>query len=329
EGASRGGGDSGPGGLVGEDTRIIADTTNNSLLIWSGTAQYDKIINALRRIDIPRRQVLIEATIAEVTLTDELRYGLSWFFKNNNIGNQYQGTGSLNLGIGTELGNAVGQNFSYAISDSTDIVRALLNVLAQDSRVRVLSSPRIMVLDNQDARIQVGDQQPVRTATTVTEGGNTTESIQFKDTGVTLQVTPSINASGQVTLQLVQDVTDVGNIDEATGQRAFLTRQIDSRIAVQSGQTIVLGGLIRERESNGSSGLPGLHEVPIVGGLFGTKSNEFRRTELVILITPQVIANSDQALEVAAEIRERMQGIVPLESPWNRAPRSPDWTGPQ
>lgn len=316
----------GGSGSRNDDTRVIADTENNALLIWASTQQYEKMLGALRQIDVPKRQVLIEATIAEVSLTDDLRYGLQWFFKNE-VG-KYDGLGSLNLGNDVDVGNVIGDNFSYAVSDAAGIVRALLNVLAQESRVRVLSSPQLMVVDNQQARIQVGDQQPVRTSTTVSDGGNRTESIQFKDTGVTLQVTPKINAGGLVTLEISQDVTDVGGVDEATGQRAFLTRQINSQVAVQSGQSIILGGLIRERSSDSSGGLPGLHRIPVVGGLFGSDTKEYSRTELIVLITPRVINDSDDAIQATAELRERMRGIVPLESPWTQPLRRPDLLDP-
>lgn len=316
----------GGSGSRSDNTRIIADTENNALLIWASTQQYEKMLDALRQIDVPKRQVLIEATIAEVSLTDELRYGLQWFFKND-VG-KYDGLGSLNLGNDVQVGNVIGNNFSYAVSDAAGIVRALLNVLAQESRVRVLSSPQLMVVDNQQARIQVGDQQPVRTSTTVSDGGNRTESIQFKDTGVTLQVTPKINAGGLVTLEISQDVTDVGPVDEATGQRAFLTRQINSQVAVQSGQSIILGGLIRERSSDSSGGLPGLHRIPVVGGLFGSDSKDYSRTELIVLITPRVINDSDEAVQAASELRERMRGIVPLESPWKQPLTRPNLLDP-
>ncbi len=312
------GGGSGPT----DNTRIIADVENNALLIWASAQQYERMLGALRQIDVPKRQVLIEATIAEVTLTDELSYGLQWFFKND-VG-RFGGLGSLNLAPGTPVGDVNFSNFTYALADAGGIVRALLNVLAAESRIRVLSSPQLMVVDNQQARIQVGDQQPVRTGTTTSDGGVITESIQFKDTGVQLEVTPKINAGGLVTLDLDQNVTDVGPIDEATGQRAFLTRQINSRVSVQSGQTIVLGGLIRERSASGSSGLPGLHRLPVLGGLFGNRSNEYGRTELIVLITPQVVSGSDEAVQVASELRERMRNVVPMESPWRQPLQRPD-----
>ncbi len=310
-------------GRLDQQLRITADTENNALLIWASSQQYERVLSALRQIDVPKRQVLIEAIIAEVTLTDELQYGLQWFFKNNRVGGSYTGFGSrgldgnrLTIDSGGVLGDA---GFSYALADSAGLVRALLTTLAGDSLVRVLSSPQIMVIDNQQARIRVGDQQPVRGPRTVgTDSTVLTETFQFKDTGVTLQVQPNINAGGLVTMDIDQEVTDVGPEDSATGQRSFLQRQFTSKVAVQSGETIVLGGLIRERQTTSSSGVPVLHEIPLVGGLFGAKNRDFGRTELVVLLTPQVIADSREASRATAEIRERMRGIIPLDSPWQQ-----------
>jgi general secretion pathway protein D len=310
-------------GRLDQQLRITADTENNALLIWASSQQYERVLAALRQIDVPKRQVLIEAIIAEVTLADELQYGLQWFFKNNRVGGQYTGFGSQGLdGTSATIGDngALGEaGFSYALTDSAGLVRALLTTLAGDSLVRVLSSPQIMVIDNQQARIRVGDQQPVRGPRTIgTDSNVLTETFQFKDTGVTLQVQPNINAGGLVTMDIDQEVTDVGPEDSATGQRSFLQRQFTSKVAVQSGETIVLGGLIRERQFTGSSGVPVLHEIPLVGGLFGTKNRDFGRTELVVLITPRVIADSREASQATAEIRERMRGIIPLDSPWRQ-----------
>ncbi len=325
------GGKSSNGDVLGKDVKIIADTTNNAILVWSSSQQYNKILDALRQIDVPKRQVLIEATIAEVTLSGDLRYGLEWWFKNNNIGGSYQGTGSLNLPINTQLANAVGNNFSYAISDSAGVVRALLNVLAQESKIKVLSSPQLMVLDNQEAKIQVGTQQPILSQTTYVNNNSTNpvQSYEYKNTGVILDVTPKVNASGQVTLNISQDVTDVGPVDPATKQTTFLARKISSKVAVQSGQTIVLGGLIKQNQTNSSGGIPGLYKLPVIGALFGNKNKHFDRTELVVLLTPIVMQNNEEAAQVANEIKQRMKGIVPVEDPWKAPLKKPGFAAPK
>jgi len=334
--ASRGTALANAGSIAGgatSEVRIIADVENNALLIWSNTPTYNKIVRALRRLDITPRQVLVEVTIAEVSLTGVLRYGLQWFFTNS-VSDEYQGTGSLNLNTDVPVSgadgilSAVDRTFSYVISKD-GIVRALLETLARESKVRILSSPQIMVIDNQDAEIRVGDQQPVRSSTTVTTGGNTTESISFKDTGVFLQVTPQVNSSGLVSMSIVQEVIDVGGIDAATGQRSFFERSLSSKVAVQSGETIVLGGLISEERRDEQEGVPFLYKVPVIGPLFGTNSEDVNRTELLVLITPRVVQNTQEAVQITRELRQRMQSLDPfvdadliesLDPWWERLP---------
>lgn len=316
------------GGATSE-VRIIADVENNALLIWSNAQTYNKISRALRRLDITPRQVLVEVTIAEVTLTGALVYGLQWFFTNS-VAEDYTGTGSLNLNTDVPVSGADGvlaavdRTFSYVISRD-GIVRALLETLARESKVRILSSPQIMVIDNQDAEIRVGDQQPVRSSTTVTTGGNTTESISFRDTGVFLQVTPQVNSSGMVSMDIVQEVVDVGNIDAATGQRSFFERSLSSKVAVQSGETIVLGGLISEERRDEQEGVPFLYKVPVIGPLFGTNSEDLNRTELLVLITPRVVQNSQEASQITRELRRRMRNLDPFVDDDRIEERSSMW----
>lgn len=308
-----------------EDVRIIPDVENNTLLIWANNFTYEKILDALRKLDITPRQVLVEVTIAEVTLSGELQYGLQWFFKNN-VGN-YQGRGAFGLevdrpvsGPGGVLSSVADSTFAYTLSKD-GVVRLLLETLAGESKVKILSSPQIMVIDNQEAEIRVGTEQPVLTATTVTEGGNTVESIEFKQTGVLLTVSPQVNVGGLITMDVTQEVTDVGEIDQATGQRAFLTRELKSKVAVQSGETIVLGGLISEARRDAEAGIPILYKTPVIGPLFGSTTTESQRTELLIVITPQVARNNQEALQVTEELKERMRGVVPfMEEHFKRKP---------
>lgn len=290
--------------------RVIADDHNNALLIYAPRRDYRIIESALRQLDVAPTQVLIEATIVEVTLNDELRYGLQWFFQGG-LGEGRTGVGRL---TSTESGAlaAASPGFSYSIINSAGAIRAVLNALAQQNLLNVISTPSVMVQDNHTAAIHVGDQQPVRTSETVTDGGNTTTSIQYKDTGVMLAVSPSVNAGGMVTMTVEQSVTDVGQVDLATGQRSFLQRQLSSRVAVRSGETVVLGGLIRDNSNRVRQGLPLLHDLPVVGNLFGSTSINTDRTELLVLITPRVLRNEQDLREVNAELRQRMRGIRDL-----------------
>lgn len=292
---------------LGPQIRVVADDFNNALLIHAPSSEYRKIESALRRLDISPTQILIEASILEVTLTDETKYGLQWFFENSLAGGR-TGTALLTESSTATIG-ATTPGFSYSIANSVGTIRAVLNAMAQKSLLNVISSPSVMVLDNHTAAIQVGDQQPVRASTSVSDGGNRTESIQYKDTGVMLSVTPSANAGGMVSMVIKQSVTDVGPVDSATGQRSFLQRQVSSRVAVRSGETLVLGGLIRDNNSRGKQGIPILHDLPVLGNLFGTTNDNSVRTELLVMITPRVVRGDADIRELGSEMRERMQGL--------------------
>ncbi len=255
-GASRGG-QAGKGGGAGGVTAtqagevsIIADAENNSLLILATAAEYEKIEAALRKLDIVPRQVLVEATIAEVTLSGDLQYGLQWFF-DNNVG-AYKGTGALDVTNGLKLADVLkgaGSGFTYALTDASGFVRLFLKMLADESRIKVLSSPQLMVTDNQTAQIRVGDQVPVNTGETTGTAGTTT-SFQYRDTGVLLQVTPRVNAGGLVSMEVSQEVSIPGpSSGNAGGNPTISQRSIQSSVVVQSGDTLVLGGLIRDENT--------------------------------------------------------------------------------
>jgi general secretion pathway protein D len=199
--------------------------------------------------------------------------------------------------------------FNYTISDSAGGIRAVLNALASETGLKVVSSPSVLALDNHPAEIRVGNQQPILSGTTTTTGGNVTQSITYKDTGVMLRVTPRVNSGGLVTLDIAQEVTDVGAVDAATGQRTFLQRSMQSRIAIPSGQTAVLGGLIKDNTSNNRSGLPFLSEIPILGAVFGAHEKSLERTELLVVLTPRVLENAQQLRDISDEIRARMPGF--------------------
>ena len=244
---------SGGGGtfMLDNDVRIVSDDYNNSLLVYATPYEYQKIERILTKLDVVATQVLIEASIVEVTLTDDLQYGLEWAF-DNNLGGGDSGRGLLDLG-----GNLAPQaGFSYTITNSAGAAKAVLNALAEDSLINVISTPSVLVLDNHTASINVGDQQPIQSQSTVTNGGNVQNSITYRPTGVQLTVTPSVNDGGLVTLDIEQTVSDVGAVDAATGQRSFLERAVSSRIAIRSGESVVLGGMIRDNETEGQSGVP-------------------------------------------------------------------------
>ena len=287
--------------------RVMADEINNVVLVYGHKKEFEKVEATLKRLDIPPTQVLIEASIIEVTLTDDLKYGLQWVF-NDPARNGLSGLGMLSTASGATFASTPA-GFSYTLSNSIGDVRAVLNALADKSLVKVISSPSLMVLDNHTASIAVGNQQPVRVGETITTGGNVSNNIQYKDTGVSLAVTPSVNAGNMVTMQLNQTVTDVGQVDTATGQRSFLQRQFASKVAVRSGETLVLGGLIRDNSASGKTGLPILQDLPIIGSLFGANTTSVNRTELLVVITPRVVRTEQDMSKVGQELKDRMKNL--------------------
>ncbi len=298
---------SGPANLDVGDVEIIADNENNALLIMASPTDYDKVYRAIQKLDVLPLQVLVEATIVEVSLEDELRYGLNWFFKSH-LGGSSKGTGTLGNLAADALSSATFEVFKAGQT------RALLNTLASDSRLNVISSPSLMVLDNRTAEIRVGDQVPIRTSSTTNTASdnlNTTSTIQYRDTGVLLEVTPRVNAGGMVVLDITQEVNDVAeettssSIDSPT----ITQRRINTSVAVQSGETLVLGGLIKESRTNGSEGVPYLRHVPVVGWAFGSRGKSVARTELVVMITPTAVTDTADAREVTREYQNKLRGL--------------------
>lgn len=293
--------------------RVMADEINNAVLVYGNRGEYEKVEATLKRLDVPPTQVLIEASIIEVSLNDDLQYGLQWIF-NDPARNGFTGSGSLLTDASIALGSTV-KGFSYTIRNTLGDVRAVLNALAAKSLVKVISSPSLMVLDNHTASIAVGDQQPIRVGETVTANGIVTNNFQYKDTGLTLAVTPSVNAGNMVTMQINQSVTDVGAVDEVTKQRAFLQRQFASKVAVRSGETLVLGGLIKENTTTSNSGVPLLQDIPLFGSLFGTNGKKTTRTELLVVITPRVVRTEQDVRQLGSELRDRMKSLFPPPPP--------------
>lgn len=300
--------------------RVIPDSINNVLLIRATSRQYRQVMEALRKIDIAPLQVLIEATIAEVSLSGEFSLGLEWFLKTGLSGNR-TGDAQLDLGV-SGLGAATG--FSYVIRSSGDI-RFVLNALASDSRLNIISSPSLMVLNHQEASIQVGDQVPITTQqqqATATDS-NIINNIEFRDTGILLNVRPRVNANGLVVMEIEQEVSDVAPNSGNSLTPTIQQRKINSTVAVQSGETVVLGGLIRENKSESESGVPGLSKVPVLGFLFGATNDTSRRTELVILITPRAVRDPSVSRQITEEFRERMESLKPLFRPKSEDKQNP------
>lgn len=294
------------GGLQGDmnATRIVASEATNTLLIHATNDEYQRVLGMLHRLDIPPRQVLVEATIVEVSLNDELRYGVQYFFEN---GGDTQALTRSTTGL--EIAPNV-PGFSAVFGGASPEV--IIDALEDITSVNVVSSPNLMILNNETARLVVGDQVPisVQTAQNATDNPDVfVSTVEFRDTGVIFEVTPRINSSGSVVLDILQEVSTIGETDGSTGNPIISQRTISSAIAVDSGETIALGGLFEQRRTNGTSGLPGLARQPIFGGLFGRQSRTETQTELLVLITPRIVNNSVDARRITRSLRDRMENI--------------------
>ena len=278
--------------------RIIADTEHNAIIVVATQQDYRMIEATLRQLDAVPLQVLIQATLVEVTLTDDLAFGVRYFLQSGRRSILIEA-----LPVGTPT-------FSYAFS-SANFARSL-QALATITDLRLVSSPELLVLDNQTAEIQVGDQVPVATRQeqSVTDGqAPVINSIQFRDTGVILRVTPRVNAGGLVAMDIEQEVSDVATSTTPTVTPTIFQRSIRSTVAVNSGETVALGGLISDSTRNTQVGVPLLMKIPILGALFRSTEEKIRRTELIVLLTPTVVSNAAEAKIVTEEMRRRMERV--------------------
>jgi len=311
----------GGGGTVsiGDDgeVRITAVEETNALLIQASPSDYDAILNAIERLDEEPLQVLIEAQVLIVDLSDELQYGVAWFLSNSQPGEDgFPGLPEGNF-VDSSAGNNIrfgaGTNFLGAIADNVgdDFVSATINALEAISDVRTISAPSLMVRNNSEARINVGTQVPIQ-STSFTGGSDTTfGSTQFLNTGVILSVTPRVNPGGLVYMTVSQEVSSPGERNQQ-GNPAINTRTIDTEVAVQSGQTIVLGGLIQEDTTDSRDGVPFLQRIPGLGALFRSTTKSLTRSETLVLITPTVVESTAKLERVSREFSRKFRGLDPL-----------------
>jgi len=287
------------------DLRIVANNDSNSLLVLATPAEFSVIESALLRLDAPSRQVLIEASLAEVTLTDELRYGVQWNY------NGKKGPVTLSDAASGKISQQF-PGLSFLFTGSTDI-SAVLNALESVTKVRVISSPKLVTLNNHTAQLQVGDEVPVTTQSAVSvgiAGAPIVNSVQLRDTGVILEVTPRVNKNGLVQLDISQEVsnsipTTTSSIDSPTIQQ----RKLSSTVVVKNGDTVALGGLITESVTKSKSGVPYLARIPLFGALFRDSNNTTTRTELILLITPRVMRDDDEFQTVMDDLRDQFQSL--------------------
>ena len=307
-------GGGGVGGTTSSEVRVIADKDTNSLLILASPADYDVIESAIRKLDVIPRQVLVEVLLAEVLLTDDFSFGVGWFFSGkDNVAGRLTG-GLLPTAPGGTVPTSETPGLLQVIQrTAAGDVRAALTALGKDSKAQVLASPHVMVLDNQKAQIKVGDRISVQTQaqTGVSTGSGVLNSFQYLETGILLAVTPRINSGGLVTLEVNQEVSvpDPGSTSANNPNPSVNSRSAQTTVVVASGESIVLGGLIREDNGRATAGLPLLSKIPILGAAFGTQSFTKRRTELVLIITPRIVSDTTQAREVTEEFRRKLPGL--------------------
>ena len=299
------------------DIRITADETNNALLIVATSDKYRLIEQALQQLDATPLQVLLEACVAEVHLTNELKYGLQYYFRNGNFSLLRSAVVPASLAADTG-------GLSLAFAQGNDI-QAVLDLLGSLSKVKVISAPHVMVLNNRTASIEVGDQVPIATSTAVgviTANAPVVNTIQLLDTGIILRVTPRVGSGGLVLLDVNQEVSSsVPTTSSTINSPTIQQRKISSSIAVQDGQTIAIGGLISDTRTKSRSGIPWLMDLPYVGPLFSLRDDQVDRTELIVLITPRVVHNEREADDISEEFREKLPMIRELGPPPAVRPR--------
>ena len=299
----------------GDDLRIIADEVNNALVILASAQEYRMVEAAIRKLDVVPLQVLVEATIVEVTLNDTLRYGVQWFFRTKGYDG---GRGRITLGTPDRVPpEGIGESLSFIISDVAGVTRFALEALERVTQVQVVSSPHLMIQNNQTAELQIGDEVPVVTQQQQSTSGdaNVINTVEFRETGVILRVTPRVNASGTISMDIEQEFSEV--VPNAANELAPIIsqRKFSSTVVVQSGETVILGGLIETSDSGRNSGIPGLAKLPLLGPLFGTRESGGQRTELIVLISPRAVRNQAEARKVTEEMRRRLREL-PLDEGW-------------
>jgi general secretion pathway protein D len=328
---SRGAG-AGNGQPLLQGVRITPDVTNNTLLIYADAENYRLIETTLQQLDQPSLQVAIDATIAEVTLTDDLSYGVQAYLQSRNVGLK-PNTGSVlntqattapatvtdpTTGVASVAGsvtnafiNRAFPGFNFLIGSETQ-PSLILDALHAVTSVKVLSNPSLVVINNQVATLQVGDVVPVSTgsATVLTTSNTVVNTIDYRNTGIILRVSPRINVNGNVRLEVEQEISNVSAATAASLTPTVSERKVKSAISVANGQTVLLAGLISEQQNRTRSGIPLLDQITVLGDGFSHQDKNTTRTELIIFIRPQIIRDSSDAHTVAEELRSKLRGSV-------------------
>jgi general secretion pathway protein D len=301
-------------------TSVVVDKSTNTLLFQASQEDYPQLVAMLNRLDQPVKAALIEVTVAELLIDDNAQFGVEWAFSGR-LPDGLSGLGRTLGGLGVGTGG-----FTYQVLNSAGTVRATLNALASANKANILSSPRVLARNGETATIQVGQEVPIITSQatglgTVGTNASVLQTIQYRNTGVILKVKPVIHSADQIDLDVVQEVSAATSTD--TGVAAsptFSSRRLDTKLTLQNGSTVLLGGLISEERTDGRSGIPGLKDLPVVGGLFGKQALSGRRRELVVLITPYVVGSNRDAEALTRAFRSMLR---PWGSESGEAAREP------
>jgi general secretion pathway protein D len=330
-------GATGPGAMprgLFQNVRITADTATNAIMVYSNQEDYRVIERALESLDRPKLQVAVEAMVAEVTLTDQLQYGVQSYLTSSNAGaGPDKGSvglfGALQSSAQSALLARALPGFNLLLGAETN-PKLILSALSTLTSVKVLSAPSLVVADNQPAILEVGDQVPISTGTaTVLSTSNTVvNTITLHNTGIILKVLPHVHPNGSIELEIEQEISNVVNPGGGAAQNLTPTisqRRIHSTIGTTSGQTVLLGGLIKEDNERTVAGIPGLNQIAYLGDLLGQKIDNKTRSEIIVFVTTKLVRNSHDAQVVAEEFRERLDTMrrLPTSIDTPAAPRSP------
>ena len=306
--------------LEGE-IKVVTDEATNSIVVKATPHDYAIIKQTIESLDIIPKQVLIEVLIAEVTLTGDMEFGVEWALLGGeaSIGG-YTGVDKVEVdfgagGLGKPLTDNLGQGFAYRFDSSR--LQAFLHALASTNKLNILSSPHILAADNQEARIEVGQEVPIVTSEytpqQVESNASTSRSIEYRSTGVILSVTPRINEQGMVAMDVSQEVSEAQETSTSGIQSPTISnRKAETSLVVSDGQTVIIGGLIKDQAKSTRTGIPFLSKIPLLGYLFSNTSDVTEKTELLLLLTPHVVDDTDEAVLATREVSAKLKQIHKL-----------------
>jgi general secretion pathway protein D len=287
-----------------ERVRVSVDEPNNTLLILASRQDYQRVLRVIQNLDILPNQVLIEATIAEVTLNDDLKFGVRWHLEGKKAGYGFTGGGGF---------GSVFPGFSYALAAAN--AQITLNALNTITKVNVISSPSLTVLDKHKATLQIGDQVPIDTQSAVgvvATNAPIVNSVSYRDTGVILSITPRIHESGRVFLKIEQEVSSVATTTTSSiDSQTIKQRRVKTTVQVNDGESLALGGLMQDQVNDTRNQIPILGDIPLIGNTFKEKGGSISKTELIVLITPRVLRNVNEAREISDEYRRKFDVFMP------------------